>query len=108
MDDAVGTIRNLAARVGEPIVRAAVAQAVRIMGEQFVLGRTIEDAMARAARENLLCSFDMLGEGARTEADAAHYEAAYARAIAAIGKRLRRPRERARHFGEAVGPVAAL
>jgi RHH-type proline utilization regulon transcriptional repressor/proline dehydrogenase/delta 1-pyrroline-5-carboxylate dehydrogenase len=86
MDDAVGTIRNLATRVGEPIVRAAVAQAIRIMGEQFVLGRTIEDAMARAARENLLCSFDMLGEGARTEADAAHYEAAYARAIAAIGK----------------------
>ncbi len=79
MDDAAGTIRKLAARVGEPIVRAAVAQAVRIMGEQFVLGRTIEDAMARAARDNLLCSFDMLGEGARTEADAAHYEAAYAR-----------------------------
>jgi RHH-type transcriptional regulator, proline utilization regulon repressor / proline dehydrogenase / delta 1-pyrroline-5-carboxylate dehydrogenase len=86
MDDAVGTIRKLATRVGEPIVRAAVAQAVRIMGEQFVLGRTIEDAMARAARENLLCSFDMLGEGARTETDAAHYEAAYARAIAAIAK----------------------
>ena len=86
MDDASGTIRRLAARVGEPIVRAAVAQAVRIMGEQFVLGRTVEDAIARAARENLLCSFDMLGEGARTEADAAHYEAAYAKAIATIGK----------------------
>ena len=40
LDDASGTIRRLAARVGEPIVRAAVAQAVRIMGEQFVLGRT--------------------------------------------------------------------
>jgi RHH-type proline utilization regulon transcriptional repressor/proline dehydrogenase/delta 1-pyrroline-5-carboxylate dehydrogenase len=86
MDDASGTIRGLAARVGEPIVRAAVAQAMRIMGEQFVLGRNIEDAIARAAKENLLCSFDMLGEGARTEADAARYEAAYAGAITAIGQ----------------------
>ena len=86
LDDASGTIRTLAARVGEPIVRAAVAQAMRIMGEQFVLGRNIEDALARAAKENLLCSFDMLGEGARTEADAERYEDAYANAIAAIGQ----------------------
>ncbi len=86
LDDASGTIRKLAARAGEPLVRAAVAQALRIMGEQFVLGRGIEDAIARAARENLLCSFDMLGEGARSEADAARYETSYANAIAAIGK----------------------
>jgi RHH-type proline utilization regulon transcriptional repressor/proline dehydrogenase/delta 1-pyrroline-5-carboxylate dehydrogenase len=86
MDDAAGTIRRLALRVGEPVVRAAVAQAIRIMGEQFVLGRTIEDAIARAAKENLLCSFDMLGEGARTQGDAERYEAAYAQAITAIGK----------------------
>ncbi|HEX3755486.1 MAG TPA: proline dehydrogenase family protein, partial [Rhizomicrobium sp.] len=86
MDDGVGTIRRLAARMGEPIVRTAVAQAMRIMGEQFVLGRTIEAAMARAARDGSVCSFDMLGEGARTEADADRYEAAYAHAIAAIGK----------------------
>lgn len=86
MEDGVGTIRRLATRVGEPIVRAAIGQALRIMGEQFVLGRTIEDAMARAAKENLLCSFDMLGEGARTQEDAARYEAAYAQAISAIGK----------------------
>jgi len=86
MEDGVGTIRKLAARVGEPIVRTAIGQAIRIMGEQFVLGRTIEDAIARAADEELLCSFDMLGEGARTEADAVRYEAAYAAAITAIGK----------------------
>ncbi len=50
MDEGVsGTIKRLAARLGEPVVRAAVAQAIRIMGEQFVLGRTIEDAIARAA-----------------------------------------------------------
>ena len=86
LDDASGTIRRLAARVGEPIVRAAVVQALRIMGEQFVLGRTIDEALARAASDNFLCSFDMLGEGARGEADAERYEAAYAQAIAAIGK----------------------
>ena len=60
------------------MIRAAVAQAVRIMGEQFVLGRTIDAALDRARREGFLCSFDMLGEGARTEADAERYEAAYA------------------------------
>ena len=86
LEDAPGSIRRLAARVGEPVVRAAVAQAMRIMGEQFVLGRSIEAAIARAAKDNLLCSFDMLGEGARTEADAANYETAYAKAITAIGK----------------------
>ena len=86
MADGVGTIRKLATRMGEPVVRAAIGQAIRIMGEQFVLGRTIEDAIARAAKENLLCSFDMLGEGARTEQDAVRYEAAYASAITAIGK----------------------
>jgi RHH-type proline utilization regulon transcriptional repressor/proline dehydrogenase/delta 1-pyrroline-5-carboxylate dehydrogenase len=86
MEDGVGTIRKLATRMGEPVVRAAIGQAIRIMGEQFVLGRTIEDAIARAAKEKLLCSFDMLGEGARTEDDARRYEAAYAQAITAIGK----------------------
>jgi RHH-type proline utilization regulon transcriptional repressor/proline dehydrogenase/delta 1-pyrroline-5-carboxylate dehydrogenase len=86
MEDGVGTIRKLATRMGEPVVRAAIGQAIRIMGEQFVLGRTIEDAIARAAREKLLCSFDMLGEGARTEDDARRYEAAYAQAITAIGR----------------------
>ncbi|MBV9549198.1 MAG: bifunctional proline dehydrogenase/L-glutamate gamma-semialdehyde dehydrogenase PutA [Alphaproteobacteria bacterium] len=83
--DGAGTLRRLAARVSEPILRAAIAQAMRIMGEEFVLGRTITEALARAANENLLCSFDMLGEGARTAADAARYENAYAHAIAAIG-----------------------
>ena len=108
MDDGIGTIRRLAARMGEPIVRAAVAQAMRIMGEQFVLGRTIEAAMARAAKDGSLCSFDMLGEGARTEADADRYEAAYAHAITAIGNVSQGSRTRARHFGETVGAVAAL
>ena len=84
--DAAGFVRRLANRVGEPVIRAAVAQAIRIMGEQFVLGRTIEDALKRAKKEHYLCSFDMLGEGARTTADAARYERSYAAAIEAVGK----------------------
>ena len=84
--DLGGYLRRLAGRVGEPVIRQAVAQAIRIMGEQFVLGRTIEAALKRAASERLLCSFDMLGEGARTAADAQRYEASYAAAIRAIGE----------------------
>jgi len=79
-------IKRLAGRVGEPVIRAAVGQAIRIMGEQFVLGRTIEAAIKRAANEDTMCSFDMLGEGARTAADAARYEKSYADAIETVGK----------------------
>ena len=84
--DLPGFMRRLAGRVGEPVVRAAVAQAVRIMGEQFVLGRTIEQALRRAKAEGFICSFDMLGEGARTAADAERYEASYAAAIETVGR----------------------
>ncbi len=83
--DFPGFLRRLAGRLGEPVIRAAVTQAVRIMGEQFVLGASIEDGQKRARREGIVCSFDMLGEGARTAEDAARYERAYAGAIAAIG-----------------------
>jgi RHH-type proline utilization regulon transcriptional repressor/proline dehydrogenase/delta 1-pyrroline-5-carboxylate dehydrogenase len=84
--DLPGFMRRMAGRVGEPVIRAAVAQAVRIMGEQFVLGRTIEAALRRARAEDFVCSFDMLGEGARTGRDAVRYEAAYAEAIADVGR----------------------
>ncbi len=84
--DLAGFLRRLTGRLGEPVIRAAVAQAVRIMGEQFVLGRNIDAALRRAAAEGYLCSFDMLGEGARTAADAARYEAAYAQAVEAVGR----------------------
>ena len=79
-------IRRLAGRMGEPVIRQAVAAAVRIMGEQFVLGRTIIAAIKRAATEGYGCSFDMLGEGARTVADADRYEAAYAEALTTVGR----------------------
>jgi RHH-type proline utilization regulon transcriptional repressor/proline dehydrogenase/delta 1-pyrroline-5-carboxylate dehydrogenase len=84
--DLPGFIRRLAGRLGEPVIRRAVGEAVRIMGEQFVLGSTIDRALKRAAHESFVCSFDMLGEGARTEADAERYEAAYAEAITAVGR----------------------
>ena len=56
------------------------------MGEQFVLGRDIAQALRRSKREGYLCSFDMLGEGARTAHDAERYERIYAEAIEAVGK----------------------
>ena len=85
--DLPGFMKRLAGRVGEPVIRAAVAQAVRIMGEQFVLGRDIDAALARAKAEGMICSFDMLGEGARTAVDAERYERAYAAALETVGKR---------------------
>lgn len=84
--DLPGFLKRVAGRLGEPVIRQAVAAAVRIMGEQFVVGRTIEAALKRSNREGWLCSFDMLGEGARTAADAERYETIYADAITAVGK----------------------
>lgn len=84
--DLPGFIRRLAGRLGEPVIRQAVAAAVRIMGEQFVLGRTIEAAIRRADSDGQIASFDMLGEGARTEADADRYEASYANALKAVAR----------------------
>ncbi|WP_298745980.1 bifunctional proline dehydrogenase/L-glutamate gamma-semialdehyde dehydrogenase PutA [uncultured Brevundimonas sp.] len=84
--DLPGFLRRIVGRLGEPVIREAVAAAVRIMGEQFVVGRTIEAALKRSNREGWLCSFDMLGEGARTAADAERYERIYAGAIEAVGR----------------------
>jgi RHH-type proline utilization regulon transcriptional repressor/proline dehydrogenase/delta 1-pyrroline-5-carboxylate dehydrogenase len=84
--DLSGFLKRIAGRLGEPVIRQAVATAVKIMGEQFVVGRTIEGALKRSDREGWLCSFDMLGEGARTVADAERYEKIYADAIEAVGK----------------------
>src|SRR6476620_9278645 len=71
-----GTIGRLAKRLGVPAVRAATRQAMRLMGSHFVLGETIEAALARAephSSRHQRYSFDMLGEGARTAEDAARY-----------------------------------
>jgi len=79
-------LKRIAGRLGEPVIRQAVGTAVKIMGEQFVVGRMIEGALKRSDKEGWLCSFDMLGEGARTVADAERYEKIYADAIEAVGK----------------------
>jgi RHH-type proline utilization regulon transcriptional repressor/proline dehydrogenase/delta 1-pyrroline-5-carboxylate dehydrogenase len=82
-------LRRLVARSSEPVWRQAVTAAMRILAGQFVMGRTIEEALdqARAAeRQGYRHSFDMLGEAARTMADAERYRAAYEHAIAAIGR----------------------
>ena len=86
--DAGGWLRGLTQRASEPIVRQALRRAMKIIGGEFVVGRDIGEALARCRREPALtlCSFDMLGEGARTDADAARYAAAYASAIEAIAR----------------------
>ena len=80
-------ITSLVKRLGTPAVRAAIGQALRLLGSHFVLAQTIEEAIERArAHPELRYSFDMLGEGARTCADAERYFESYAAAIGAIGR----------------------
>ncbi len=84
-----GVIGQLAKRIGLPAVRMATRQAMRVMGSHFVLGETIREALQRAGSGEARAyrySFDMLGEGARTQADADRYLASYAGAIAEIGR----------------------
>lgn len=85
----IGHLRNVAKRLGEPVIRRAVAQAMREMGRQFVLGETIESAMERAKgmeAKGYCYSYDMLGEAAKTRADAERYHLSYSQAITAISK----------------------
>ena len=84
-----GAFKRLIGRSGEPVIRLAVRQAMRIMGHQFVMGRTIEEALERSREKDqrgYRHSFDMLGESALTAADAERYMASYRAAILAIGK----------------------
>jgi len=83
----VGHLRGAIKRLGEPVIRAAVARAMKELGRQFVLGETITSAMKRASnmeKKGYSYSYDMLGEAARTDADATRYHLAYSRAISAI------------------------
>ncbi len=83
------TLRRTTGRLGEPVIRQAVSQAMKILGGQFVYARTIDEAMKRAAPERkrgLAHSFDMLGEAAMTADDAEKYRLAYAGAIARLAK----------------------
>src|SRR5690348_14782903 len=88
--DAPGAFKRLIGRTGEPVIRLAVRQAMRIMGHQFVMGRTIEEALDRSAKGDnakYRYSYDMLGEAAFTAPDAARYKKAYHDAILALGAR---------------------
>ena len=81
------TLRAMVRRLGEPVIRTAVAAAMREMGEQFVLGRDIREAVKRGRgmmARGYLYSYDMLGEAARTDADAMRYHKAYADAISSL------------------------
>ena len=83
----VGHLKAAVKRLGEPVIRRAVSRAMKEMGRQFVLGETIDAAMERAKQleaKGYTYSYDMLGEAARTEADARRYHLSYSRAISAI------------------------
>ena len=82
-------LAKMVGKAGEPVVRTAMRQAMRIIGHQFVMGRTIDEALRRAAdkdNRHFLQSYDMLGEAALTSEDAARYFEAYEQAIVAISE----------------------
>jgi RHH-type proline utilization regulon transcriptional repressor/proline dehydrogenase/delta 1-pyrroline-5-carboxylate dehydrogenase len=82
-----GTVGRLAQRLGLPVIRQAVAQAIKLLGGQFVCGQTIDEAIKNSAREkNAVFSYDMLGEGARTAETAEYYFENYKQAIEAVGR----------------------
>ena len=88
--DFTGALKRLVGRAGEPAIRLAVRQAMRIMGHQFVMGRSIGEALDRCAKKEYAVyrySYDMLGESALTSETAERYQEDYRRAIAAIGAR---------------------
>ncbi len=83
----LGAMKSVVKRLGEPVIRKAVAQAMREMGRQFVLGETINKALVNAKPNEAAgytYSYDMLGEAARTEADAKRYHLSYSAAISAM------------------------
>jgi RHH-type proline utilization regulon transcriptional repressor/proline dehydrogenase/delta 1-pyrroline-5-carboxylate dehydrogenase len=83
------TLSNAVRRLGEPVARGAVRQAMRIMAEQFVIGETMEAALDAAAdreSDGFRFTYDMLGEAALTSADAERYATRYAEAIDAVAR----------------------
>ncbi|WP_068088692.1 bifunctional proline dehydrogenase/L-glutamate gamma-semialdehyde dehydrogenase PutA [Polycladidibacter stylochi] len=83
------TLRTMLKRMGEPVLRTAVGQAMKELGSQFVLGRSIHEAIKNATqleKEGFTYSYDMLGEAAQTEDDAKRYHLEYTRAITALAR----------------------
>jgi RHH-type proline utilization regulon transcriptional repressor/proline dehydrogenase/delta 1-pyrroline-5-carboxylate dehydrogenase len=86
-----GTMNSLFSKLGEPIIREAMARAMKILGKQFVVGETLNGTMKTAQsweEKGFRFSYDMLGEGARTSKDAQHYFDAYAGALHDLGASL--------------------
>jgi RHH-type proline utilization regulon transcriptional repressor/proline dehydrogenase/delta 1-pyrroline-5-carboxylate dehydrogenase len=87
--DVAGTVRAMIKRIGEPVVRGAVTQSMRVLGHQFVLGRDIGEALRRAQdneAKGYTHSYDMLGEAAHTADDARRYFLAYSGAITTLAE----------------------
>ena len=95
-------LQSLVGRLGEPVIRAAVRQAMSILGQEFVMGETMETAIKRAYRmdASVEYSFDILGEGARTARKADEYFEAYCKAIPLVGER--QPDKAARRCGMSI------
>ena len=95
-------LQSLVGRLGEPVIRAAVRQAMSILGQEFVMGETMETAIKRAYRldSSVEYSFDILGEGARTAHKADEYFEAYCKAIPLVGER--QPEKAARRCGMSI------
>jgi len=91
--DATGWLRGVVRRLGEPFVRQALRRAMQVIGSEFVVGRDMDEALARCRSESALrlCSFDVLGEGARSDAQARRHFEAYAAAIQAIAREFPAP-----------------
>lgn len=86
---ALDALKRLVVRSGEPVIRQAMRRAVALLGDQFVFGRSIQDALKRAdgfEKRGYLMSYDMLGESARTHADADRYATRYMEALMAIAR----------------------
>lgn len=82
-------LKRMIERTSEPVIRQAMAQAMKILGKQFVMGRSIEEAIKRARSDEArgyAYSYDMLGEAARTQKDAERYFESYRNAIIEVGK----------------------
>lgn len=92
MEDNASTMRRMISRTGEPIIRTAIKKAMQFLGQQFVIGQTIKEAIKHAGKirkqsSNPTCfSYDMLGEAAMTESDAQAYFEAYQGALTALSK----------------------
>ena len=82
-------VKGMVGKMGEPVIREATNKAMKIMGQQFVFGRDMEEALKRkkkSAQDRQLFSFDMLGEGARTQDAADRYQELYLKSIEAVGE----------------------